>query len=98
MANEIKKGPEVPFNFHIGGEGGITRRSAPRPFGVALIDGNVGFGQIAVNGRRASTAPGEVVRTLPDDPYRSYRVSIRLGKLPTAIVADGIHCPMEAGR
>jgi hypothetical protein len=36
MANEIKKGPEVPFNSHIGGEGGITRRSAPRPFGVAL--------------------------------------------------------------
>jgi hypothetical protein len=23
MANEIKKAPEVPFNFHIGGEGGI---------------------------------------------------------------------------
>jgi hypothetical protein len=36
MAKEVKKGPEVPFNFHIGGEGGITRRSAPRPFGAAF--------------------------------------------------------------
>src|ERR1700722_14709509 len=42
MANEIKKGPEVPFKFHIGGEGGITRRTevltlGPPPVGMERV-------------------------------------------------------------
>lgn len=30
-ANEIKKAPEVPFSFDIGGEGGIVRGCAAHP-------------------------------------------------------------------
>ena len=35
LANENKKGPEVPFYFHIGGEGGIDPgHPGPRPSGA----------------------------------------------------------------
>ena len=35
QANEIEKGPEVPFQFHIGGEGGIdSGHLGPRPTGA----------------------------------------------------------------